>query len=319
MVALTGVWALLRARQEAEGGSDRLRPWFLHGAALALLPWLHTRFALLAGGLGALVLLRLARTNNAAGKAVAFLSVPAVSALGWVSYFIAIYGTPDPSAPYGNEPGSFAFIPGGLTGLLFDQRFGLLAYSPVLAFGLAGFAVMLRRAEYRRLACELLFVIVPYLIVVTHFAMWWGGHSAPARFFVPVLFMMCIPAAVAWTAIRSRATRATAMAALAFTLFASGVLALVDGGRLAYNTRDIHAQWLEWLNPSLNLGHALPAFWRGRAPSLQQSASGWGARKSGYTATPSSGLPCWPARGACCVCSKGTDGCAPGRRLGLSR
>ena len=84
MISLTGVWALLRARQEAEGGSDRLRPWFLHGAALALLPWLHTRFALLAGGLGALVLLRLARTNNAAGKAVAFLSVPAVSALGWV-------------------------------------------------------------------------------------------------------------------------------------------------------------------------------------------------------------------------------------------
>ena len=43
-----------------------------------------------------------------------FLSVPAVSAILWVGYFIAIYGAPDPSAPYGpGEIGSFAFVPGG--------------------------------------------------------------------------------------------------------------------------------------------------------------------------------------------------------------
>ena len=60
VVALTGVWALLRAEQERRTRrSARLLPWFLHGAALALLPWLHSRFAVLAGSLGALVLLRL--------------------------------------------------------------------------------------------------------------------------------------------------------------------------------------------------------------------------------------------------------------------
>ena len=37
-----------------------------------------------------------------------------MSALLWVGYFIAIYGTPDPSAPYGaGEIGSFLLVPAG--------------------------------------------------------------------------------------------------------------------------------------------------------------------------------------------------------------
>lgn len=277
ILALTGVWALMRAQQEAESGAARVRPWLLHGVALALLPWMHTRFALLAGGLGALILLRLAATPSAAAKAVAFLSVPAVSALGWLAYFIVLYGTPDPSAPYGATPesGALEFIPGGLAGLLFDQRFGLLAYAPVLAFAGGGLVIMLRRPAYRRLALELLFVIVPYLAIVTRFAMWWGGHSAPARFFMPVLLIMSLPAAIAWTAITSRATRATAWAALVFTGFASGMLVVVDDGRLAYNTRDAYAAWLDRLNPALDLGRALPAFWRGREHELFRDSAIW--------------------------------------------
>ena len=187
VIALTGVWALLRAQQEAESGAERTGPWWLHGAALAVLPWLHTRFALLAGMPRRAGAAPPGATRNAAGKAVAFLSVPAVSAIGWIGFFIAIYGTPDPSVPYANEAGSAAFIPGGLAGLFFDQRFGLLAYAPVLVCAFAGLGVMVRNRETRRVGLELLFVLVPYLLAVTHFAMWWGGRSAPARFFVPML------------------------------------------------------------------------------------------------------------------------------------
>ena len=129
VLALTGFWALLRADEEARNNdSVALRPWLLHGAALALLPWLHSRFAVLAAALGSLILLRLGSTKNPAGKAVAFLSIPAISAVLWVGFFIAIYGRADPSAPYGpgGDTGSFAFVPGGLGGLLFDKRFGLV-------------------------------------------------------------------------------------------------------------------------------------------------------------------------------------------------
>ena len=45
--------ALVRAGREACDKSESIVPWFWHGSALALLPWLHTRFAVLAGGIGA--------------------------------------------------------------------------------------------------------------------------------------------------------------------------------------------------------------------------------------------------------------------------
>ena len=263
-LALTGVWALLRAEEEGRTGAERIAPWFWHGAALAALPWLHSRFAAIAGALGAVALLRLSSTRGAAGKAVAFLAVPAVSAVLWLGFFIAIYGRPDPSAPYGpGEMGSVAWIPGGLAGLLFDQRFGLLPYAPVLAFAFAGFAVMLARTESRRLALELLFVMVPYLLTVTHFAMWWGGWSAPARFFVPVLPLMTMPAAAFWAWARGRpGATALPLAALAFTCLATAVVVGVDGGRLAYNVRDTPALWLDWVSAA-DLPQALPWWTRG--------------------------------------------------------
>ena len=281
VAVLTGVWALLRADDERGSGSERAAAWFWHGAALATLPWMHQRFAAVAGCLGALVLLRLARVPNAAGKAVAFLAAPACSALAWIAYFIAIYGTADPTAPFGNEVRSLGFIPGALTAILFDQRFGLLAYAPVLAFAFGGLGFMLARPDRRRLALELLFITVPYLLVVTDVAMWWGGRSAPARFFTPVLLPLAIPAAYAWTRMRSRTARATALGALAFTGFASAVLVLVDGGRLGYNGRESYAYWLEWLNGDIDLGRGLPAWWRDNEGILFKSVAVWAAALGG--------------------------------------
>lgn len=277
VLALTGVWALVRAGRDAGTDDERIGPWFLHGAALALLPWLHARFALIAGGLGALVLLRLGTNRNAAGKAVAFLVLPAVSAICWIGFFLAVYGTPDPSAPYATEEGSMAFIPGGLAGLLFDQRFGLLAYAPVLAFALWGLFRMAATRRHRRLGVELLFVLVPYLLAVTHFAMWWGGSSAPARFAVPMLPMLAIPAAVSWETMRRRSARATAVAALGGTVFATAALVFVGGGRMAYNVRQGYAIWLEWLSPGAELARGLPAWWRGSEMLLYRDILVWAA------------------------------------------
>lgn len=284
VIVLTGVWALLRAQRESKTGVERVGPWWLHGAALAALPWIHTRFALLAGGFGALILLRLSTTKNAAAKAVAFLVIPAVSALCWVGFFMAIYGTPDPAAPYANEEGAASFIPGGLAGLFFDQRFGVLAYAPVLICALAGLVVMVRERTSRRLGLELLFVVIPYVLAVTHFAMWWGGTSAPGRFFVPILLAMTIPCAAGWGAIRHRATRVTICAALAYTAFASSALIFVDGGRLAYNIRQAYAGWLEWLNGATDLSLGAPSWWKGQEITrmlLVRDAAVWVAALAG--------------------------------------
>ena len=287
-LALTGVWALLRGAEESRTGAASPRPWLLHGTALALLPWLHTRFALLAGTLGALIVLRLASTRNPAAKAVAFLAVPAVSALLWIGYFIAIYGVADPAAPYGSaREFSAAFIPGGLAGLLFDQRFGLFANAPVLIAALFGFVAMLvtrRRdgdasaaplASGARLAIELLFVIVTYLLTVTSYAMWWGGWSAPARFAAAAVPLFVVPAAAAWAHFSTKFARLLLLGALGCTAFISAALVTAGRGRLAFNTREAYALWLDWASPLADLGRGMPAWFRDQEPQFFRDIGVW--------------------------------------------
>ncbi len=286
LLVLTGVWALFRATSPTLA----LWPWVLHGAALACLPWLHSRFALLAASLGALVLLRLARARHPLGKAVAFLIVPATSAIAWMGFFIVIYGAADPSAPYGSARDfSVAFIRGGIAGLLFDQRFGLLATAPVLLYAFVGLVVMLRRPRQtsdaagsapheradRRLALELIFVIVLYLLTATSYAMWWAGWSAPARFAAPIVPLLAIPCAAAWSSSHQRATAVMAAGALMVTAFVSCVLVLTDGGRLAYNTRDAYALWLDWASRLVDLGQGTPAWFRGQDGIFLRDVGVW--------------------------------------------
>jgi hypothetical protein len=115
----------------------------------------------------------------------------------------------------------------------------------------------------RRLALELLFVMVPYLLTATSYAMWWAGWSAPARFANPALPILAIPCAVAWNRIQNRASRAIAAGALALTGFLSCVLVVTDGGRLAYNTRETTALWLDWASRLTPLAEGLPVWYRG--------------------------------------------------------
>ena len=261
IVVLTGFWALLRAEHESANPTSSMQswtPWMLHGLALALLPWMHTRFAVLAGTLGGLVLVRIARVPNPLAKAAAFLFAPAVSAVAWLFFFTVIYGTPDPSAPYGpGTQNSLAFFPDGLGGLLFDQGFGLFAAAPVLMVGVAGFI------RARRLAMDWLVMALPYLLAVATFAMWWAGMSGPARFLVPLILPLAIPAACAWAA-SPRALRAVMLAMLVVSAWLSIVMAGAGGGRLGYHTRNeaglTAAPWLEWANHAVDLPAAFPAF-----------------------------------------------------------
>ena len=126
--------------------------------------------------LGGLILVRLARAPNPFAKASAFLAVPAVRRARVAGFFLAVYGTPDPTAPYGGDvENSLAFLPNGLGGLLFDQGFGLLATAPVLVVAFAGFA------RTRRLALEWLVVAVPYLLAVAHLSRCGGPDRAVRR------------------------------------------------------------------------------------------------------------------------------------------
>jgi hypothetical protein len=242
--------------------------------ALSALPWLHTRFAVLAGAIGLLVVAGLWRLPGAdrksrARRLAAFLAVPAVSAVAWLSFFHALYGTINPAAPYGPDSGggSWRFVPGGLLALLLDGQYGLLVYTPIL-----GAAILGARSGQR----SVLVAAGAYLAIVTTYWMWWGGlPSTPARFATAALPLAAAPLAAAW-ARADRPLRAVLAVWLLVSMAIATCVIAVSGGLLAWNFRDAQPRWLEWLGPVVNLPRAWPSFfWELVVTDVPDLASEW--------------------------------------------
>ncbi|MGD9905699.1 MAG: hypothetical protein AB7U83_19680 [Vicinamibacterales bacterium] len=270
--AAAGLLALV-ALDSGRAAGWTARHWAGVGAVLALLPWLHTRFALVAAVLGGAIGLRLVVRRGGGRAVAALLVVPAVAAIGWFAFFWRIYGTPNPAAPYGARPeGALGFIPAGLVGLLVDQQFGLVANAPILAAGLVGLWPLVRRRP--RLALELLALVVPYGCAVATYPMWWGGYSAPGRFAVVVLPAAVLPIAAWWSA--GPTGRWTTGVLIAVSAAITALVVGRDRGSLIYNGRDGHALLLDWLSPSVDLTLGVPSVHRDGVLAAAGDAAVWG-------------------------------------------
>jgi hypothetical protein len=237
-------------------------------ALLAYLPWLHTRFAILAAGFGLAIAWSILRepsssTAERRTRLAWFLGLPIASATAWFAFFQLIYGTPNPAAPYGDRPeASWAFVPGGLAGLMFDQQFGLLAYAPILAAALVALAAR-RSTAFWTIAGAPLAICALYLAAVATYWMWWAGVPAtPARFAAAALPGFAVPLAIAWS--RSGAVGRSVLATvLVVSLAITTIVVGVDRGALAWNVRGPAALWLTWLGPVVDLARGWPSFfWR---------------------------------------------------------
>ena len=165
-----------------------------------------------------------------------FLTFPRQRA-SWLGFFYAIYGTPDPRAPYG-----------GVTQSALVQSAGWRS-RPALRSAVRP-ARRRPGATYARWPgfCDLAWAIasatrggvvgprVPYSLVVAGYEMWWGGDSSPARFLVPILLPLAIPPASGSDRAAS-AARLLGLAGLAVSLLITLALAGADHGALVYNTR----------------------------------------------------------------------------------
>jgi hypothetical protein len=248
------------------------RRLFATGVALAALPWLHTRFSLAAAVLAALILAR-SEGDRLARRAAALLTAPLVSAFAWFGFFYAIYGTPDPRAPYGGYTQSeLANLVRGVPGLLVDQQFGLLPNAPVYLCAIVGFVALARRAP--RLAVELALLVVPYALAVAAFYMWWGGFSSPARFLTLIVLPLAIPAGV-WFQSAGGGGRVLGLGALFLTATITATIVAVDRGALLYNSRDGQSKLLLWLAPAVNLTTGLPSLFQTSAHRAVENAVVW--------------------------------------------
>ncbi len=246
----------------------RLPRTFWIGLPIAVLPWLHTRLALPAAILGGVLFLRLGtavRARAARWGDVAWFAAPIVlSVAAWLTFFHTLYGTFNPSAPYGEqiplEPGRAAT---GLLGLLADQEYGLLPNAPVHLLWAAGLWSVFKRD--RRLAVELLLIVAPYMIAASSYEVWFAGASPPARFLVPVVFPLGVVLAALWAG-QDGPGRSMSAGLLGLSVLIAAALAFGGDGGLAYNDATGRARWLDWIGPLVDIPRALPSVFRAGPP-----------------------------------------------------
>ena len=212
---------------ESSGGAA------LTGFMLAILPWLHTKFIILTAALAMFEALRLRPKI----KHIVALAVPiAASVLLWLFSFYWMYGVFDPQVPYGSSTQMVvANIPRGVLGLLFDQKFGLLVYSPLYILAVPGIVLLLRQREHRLPAVGAIATALLFLAATTRFYMWWGGSSAPARFLVPIVPLLAPLVAYAVAGLTDRLGRALVVSTILFTIGIAFVAAVSTGERLLYS------------------------------------------------------------------------------------
>jgi hypothetical protein len=266
--------AHLPAAKDAKVEGPRTKVWryVLSGASLAVLPWLQTRLAVLAVAAAICVCLRIRSVR----QLLAFAAVPALSAALWFGFFVVVYGTPNPTAPYGPyTQTSPANLVRGFPGLLFDQQFGLIPNAPVYGFVAVG--VLAAAVKRRRWAWETLALTVPYMAAVGSYQMWWGGTSVPVRLLTPLTLVWGLAAAMVWQNIRARGTRTLGILTLLVSALITVALAGPDHGRLLLNFRDGISLWAEWVNNVLDLPKALPSLFHDDRARLWLKVMIWGA------------------------------------------
>ena len=247
---------------------DRFR-WLAIGSAVAVLPWLSTKYAPMAAALGVVALGRIwwSRPHpSMAGsvRATARLAIPCiVSGIGWLWFFNAFWGSPWPDAPYGGNSQTHPIrLLVGVPGLIFDQEYGVLPNAPIYGVGLIGLVSMWRAGgTSRRVAGEVTLVVAALLGTVGAFHLWWGGSAPPGRPVVSGLPLLGLP--IAWVYARARhgsAARTLIRILLVVGIGLTGLFALASGGLLLANDRDGSAAMLDYLSTVWALPTVFPTF-----------------------------------------------------------
>jgi hypothetical protein len=287
LIALRGLAGISGWRRDATDAAPSWIAFATSGTALAVLPWLHTRAAIIAAAFGLAIVAAAVWRRAPWSHLAAFAVVPTLSGGGWFLYFLRFYGTLDPSAPYGGyTQTAWAHVPGGVAGLLLDAQFGLLGVAPVFAVAVVGLGWMAiapspagrapgAAGGARLVAVTIAVAFVAYLVATASYRMWWGGASAPARFLVPMLLPLAVPVGVAWSRTRGVAGRALALAALIVTAGITLILVCADDGRLAYGSRTAVAGWTRWASPAVDLARALPGVHRSTPGAAAALALVW--------------------------------------------
>jgi hypothetical protein len=192
---ILGFATLLVAARTLGRRAPRGATW-LSALALALAPWIHTRFAIPALLAGA----ALAYTSRRAHRALLVLPV-AVSGAGLAAYNLFLFGElAGGTNTARTEAGSHAAMV--VLGLHFDALHGMFAQHPLLLFALPGLVVLWQHSRF-----VAAFLVVLHLALVVPNALhtnWYGGLSFVGRFEVAASVCALVPAAIGFGAFALR-------------------------------------------------------------------------------------------------------------------
>jgi len=281
------VWTL--PREDQRPGMGR---WIAAGVAIALLPWLSTKYAPMSAALLLIVIDRLRRKQSDApvtavlrnSKALTLIGIYAISLAAWFTFFYVYWGTPLPTAPYGALVQTSPLnLRAGAPGLIFDQEYGVLALAPVYILAATGLFTMWRAGgPLRRDALEITIVFAALLATVGAFGIWWGGSAAPGRPLVSGLLLLLLPIAVAFRAAPTgSALRAAQHLLLWISIGIAMTMVIAQDGLLINNSRDGTSSLLEYWSPRWELWSLAPSFIAVPWPTAGLHAAWWLAIAAG--------------------------------------
>jgi hypothetical protein len=233
-VALLSVLAL-RMMITWDGAS--LRQPFLIGLCLALMPWLGVKYAAIVVALAVTFIVLLVRKRAAVLRPIAaFLAVPLLAAVCFALFLYLLYGVVNPAVIYTGVGENAKALGGvnlqairGAEGFppplgdylrvslmyFFDQRDGILFYSPVYLFGIAGLIMLVGRRLPA--AGSMLSVFVVYWVVYA-LSGWSSGHAPAGRPMAAVIWVLVVGMAAAYERARSKLTIGIRVVLSSFTL-----------------------------------------------------------------------------------------------------
>jgi hypothetical protein len=279
IAAALAVMIVLALARKADLASAPLFRLVCIGLTCGALPWLSTKYAPMSAVLMAVALARVLPKVSALSRPTAAIALPYLASLvAWIAFFYIYWGSPWPSAPYGQvvqtSPRNLIL---GAPGLLFDQEYGLLAYAPIYVLGFTGLWAMWRSGgELRRQAVEIKLIFLSLLASVGAFGIWWGGSAAPARPLASGLLLFSLPIAAAFRAAPAgSAERAGQHVLLWIGVGIALTLALAQQGLLINNWRDGSSSLLEWWSPRWDLWRLAPSFVLRNAPLAYLHTAWW--------------------------------------------
>lgn len=182
---------IIYAARRLSATSNLAWQWLGTGAAIGFLPWLHQRFAVVSAIFAAILLYRLVQSRKRSG-AIALIPV-ALGGFSIIGYNVWLYGQfTQNTADHAGFSGPTGTL-NGLAGLLLDAQWGLLVMAPLTVICLAAIPVWAR--ANRRMATIVALAVVPYLLIVGAYQVWWGEWGPAARYLVPVVPLLAAPLA----------------------------------------------------------------------------------------------------------------------------